>query len=148
MEIKKYISDIAENGNTEDMNKLSDMLEEVICKMKEYHPEMYNRYKMKLYETAYGKTINEEMADSWVKEMVPMGKHWSLEESTEVMKSMNYQDKPIEFFVVANMMYNDYYNLVKENEEMSFKLAHDWLNDEDAKDCKLYEYWKYIIKRD
>lgn len=148
MEIKKYIADIVENGNEEDMNKLHEMLEEVVCTLKEECPDMYNYYKMCLYELAYGKTINEEMADKWVKNMMPVGKHWTLEETNEAMKSMNYQDNPIEFFTVANMMYNDYYNLVKENEEMALKLAHDWLNDEDAKDCKLYEYWKYVVKRD
>lgn len=92
--------------------------------------------------------LNDKMADAWVKNMVPIGKHWTLEETTEAMNSMNYEDKEIDFFVVANMMYNDYYSLVKEDETMALKLAHEWLNDEDAKDSKLYEYWKYIVKRD
>jgi hypothetical protein len=44
-------------------------------------------------------------------------------------------------------MYNDYYNLVKENEPLALELAEDWLDDEDSKDCKLYEYWKHVIKK-
>ena len=32
--------------------------------------------------------------------------------------------------------------------EMALKLAYRWLDDKDAKKDKLYEYWKYIIKRD
>ena len=32
--------------------------------------------------------------------------------------------------------------------ELGDEKAYNWLKDEDAKDCKLYEYWKHVIKRD
>ena len=64
------------------------------------------------------------------------------------MQKMGYNNLDrIQFFVVANMMYNDHYEIVKDNEEMALKLAKDWLADIDAKESKLYEYWKYVIKR-
>ena len=146
--IKKYIEKIGEHKNTEHMEKLGDMLSELIYMTKESHPNIYNKYKMELYEMAYGKHINEEMAENWVKSMKPRGEHWTLEQTTEAMHNMGYSIDPIEFFVVANMMYNDYYNLVKDNESLALELAEDWLEDEDAKDCKLYEYWKHVIKKD
>ena len=46
------------------------------------------------------------------------------------------------------MTYNDYYNIVKDDEELALKFAYDWIKDEDAKDNKLYEYWKHVIKKD
>ena len=33
------------------------------------------------------------------------------------------------------------------NEELALKLAFDWLHDEDAKENKLYCYWKHIINK-
>ena len=52
----------------------------------------------------------------------------------------------IDFYVVANMIYNDYFDLVRDNEELALKMAKDWLSDEDAKENKLYCYWKHIAK--
>ena len=42
-------------------------------------------------------------------------------------------------------MYNDYFDLTKEDETLALRLAKDWLDDEDAKKDKLYCYWKYIV---
>ena len=144
--IRKYIEKIGENKKTEDMEKLGDMLSEIIYTMKEPHHELYEKYKIELYEMAYGKKINEEMADKWVKEMKPAGLHWTIEETTNVMQSLGYKFDKIDFYVVANMMYNDYFDLVKDNEELALKMAKDWLDDEDAKENKLYCYWKHIAK--
>lgn len=146
--IKKYIEDIGNNRNIEDMEKLGNMLYDIICDMKESHHELYEKYKMELYELAYGEVINEDMAHTWVKSMKPVGKHWTMEETTNAMHEMGYNCDDIEFYVVANMIYNDYYDLVRDNEEMALQLAYSWLNDEDSKEHKLYRYWKNIIKRD
>ena len=144
--IRKYIEKIGENRNIEDMQKLGDMLSDIIYSTKESHPDLYKKYKLELYEMAYGKKINEEMADKWVKDMKPIGKHWTMEETTNAMQSLGYNFDKVDFYVVANMMYNDYYDLVKEDEELALKLARDWLDDEDAKKDKLYCYWKHIIE--
>ena len=144
--IRKYIEKIGENRNVKDMEKLGDMLSEIIYETKESHPKIYKEYKMELYEIAYGKKISEEMADKWVKEMQPAGLHWTIDETTSAMQSLGYNFDKIDFYVVANMMYNDYFDLVRDNEELALKLAKDWLDDEDAKDSKLYCYWKYIVK--
>ena len=142
--IRKYIEKIGENQRKEDMEELGDMLSEIIYEMKDSHPEEYHEYKMELYEMAYGMVLNEEMAEKWVKDMKPVGMHWTMEETTNAMTSLGYGFNKIDFFVVANMMYNDYYDLVKEDETLALKMAGDWLNDVDAKENKLYNYWKYI----
>ena len=142
--IRKYIEKIGQNQRKEDMEELGDMLSEIIYEMKDSHPEEYHEYKMELYEMAYGKVLNEEMAEKWVKDMKPVGMHWTMEETTNAMASLGYSFSKVDFFVVANMMYNDYYDLVKEDETLALKMAGDWLNDVDAKENKLYNYWKYI----
>ena len=135
--IRKYIEKIGENRNVEDMKKLGDMLAEIIYDTKESHPEIYEKYKMELYEMAYGKKISEEMAEKWVKDMQPVGLHWTMEETTNAMRSMGYNFEPVDYFVVANMMYNDYFDLVRDDETLALKLARDWLDDSDAKKDKL-----------
>lgn len=144
--IRKYIEKIGENKNIEDMKKLGDMLAEIIEYTKESHHEIYEEYKMELYEMAYGKKINEEMAEKWVKEMKPIGVHWTIEDTTNAMQSLGYNFDRVDFYVVANMMYNDYFDLVKDDETLALKLAKDWLDDVDAKKDKLYCYWKYVIE--
>lgn len=110
--------------------------------------DMYNYAKMEIYEMVYGTKISEDCANDWVKSMLPVGLHWTMEETTNAMQNLGYSCDKIDYFVVANMMYNDYYDLVKENEELALKLAKDWLDDEDSKEDKLYEYWKHVIKKD
>ena len=148
MKVKEYITTIVKNGKQEDMNKLSDMLEEVICKTKEHHPDIYEYYKTCLYEMAYGKKLNKTLAENWVKNMRPAGQHWTMEEAETKMKSKDVKSSLADFYIAINMMYNDYYKLVKDNEELAIDLAVNWLEDEDAVKDKMYEYYKYIAKRD
>lgn len=145
--IRDYINKIGETKDREKMEELGDMLEELVLELKESHHEVYDKYKNELYELAYGKTINKEMATEWVKSMKPIGEHWNIEQTTSVKESLGYNVDNIDFYVVANMMYNDYNDLVKDNEDLAIKLAYDWLNDEDTKENKLYCYWKYIAKK-
>lgn len=148
MKIRDYINKIVINGKQDDMEELSNMLDDLICDLKEEKPKLYKKYKDELYEIANGKILNEEMAYKWVNNMKPVGEHWPIEETTNAMKQMGYNLNNIDFYVVANMMYNDYYDLVKEDEELALKLSYMWLNDEDSVKDKLYEYYKYIPKED
>ena len=148
MKIRDYINKIVINGKQEDMEELSNMLDDLICELKEERPKLYKKYKDELYEMANGKILNEEIAYKWVNNMKPEGEHWTIEETTNAMKQMGYNLNNIDFYVVANMMYNDYYGLVKEDEELALKLSYMWLNDEDSVKDKLYEYYKYIPKED
>lgn len=142
---KTYIKDI---DFTKHKEKICDLVDMLMCEIKEQEPKLYKHIECELYEIAYGKVINKEMADNWVKSMQPAGLHWTMEETTNAMKSLNFNCDTIEFYVVANMLYNDYYNILKDDEEMILKLAYSWLKDTDAKEHKLYNYWKNIIKRD
>jgi hypothetical protein len=146
--IRKYIEKIGEKKNVADMEELGDMLAEIIEKTKESHHQLYEKYKLKLYEMAFGKKISQDMAREWVKEMEPVGLHWDMDETTNAMYKLGYNCEEIDFFVVANMIYNDYHDIVKNDDELALKMAYDWLADKDAKEDKLYNYWKYVVKRD
>lgn len=92
--------------------------------------------------------ISDQMAYDWVHNMKPEHEHWTLDDTTSAMRKMGYNCDRLEFYVVANMMYNDFYDVVKDNQELALSMAYLWLNDEDAKEGKLYNYYKNIPKRD
>lgn len=93
-----------------------------------------------------GKTISKSMAKKWVTSMKPYGEHWDYETTTQLLKDNGINLEPIDFYVVINMMYNDYAKVIGDDLDMYVKLSRAWLKDEDAKEGKLYEYWKTIVK--
>lgn len=146
MKIRGYIDKIVETGKEEDMNKLSDMLVEIIYKMKEPHHEKYKHYEMCLYELAYGKTISDEMREEIVERI---GEHWSLAETETVRSKYGYSDiMPNEFNVVMNMAYSDYSDVFGDNLDLYVKFSKAFIKDDDAKDGKVYLYFTEISKRD
>ena len=142
---KMYLNDIDFSSHKEKMHDIIDML---MCDAKERNHKLYKHIEGELYEMAYGKKISEDMAKMWVDNMTPIGRYWSMNQTTDAMNNLGYNHDKIDFFVVANMMRNDYDDLTQNDDVLALKLAHDWLDDEDAKDYKLYEYWKHIIKKD
>lgn len=141
---KHYLEKIDFNHHKYDIIDIIDML---MCEIVEEAPELYEHVEGLLYEHAYGKVISSDIAHKWVNSMKPVGEHWSLEETTQAMRNLGYSLDDLSFYVVANMMYNDYRDLVASDDVLALRLAKDWLDDEDAKDCKLYEYWKHIIRK-
>lgn len=151
MQINSYIEKIVNNGKPEDMEELSEILEDLMYIVKDYDEECYKKYKMKLYEMAYGKVLTKEMAEDWVKDMKPMAK-WDYDTTTEVKKQVGITDiDDISFYVVMNMLYSDMKNILGDgdtDESISnyIEATKDWLKDEDVSKNKLYDYWRYVVK--
>lgn len=146
MKIKKYIEKIVENNKQEDMEKLSDILSEIIYKLKEPHYDKYKHYKMCLYEMAYGKIISDEMREEIVEKI---GEHWTLEETENVRNKYGYTDiLPNEFNVVMNMAYSDYSEVFGDELDLYAKFSKAFIMDDDAKEGKVFIYFNEIPKRD
>jgi hypothetical protein len=143
---KKLLSKMRERASQEDVEALADVVGMSLDKMKEEHPQFYAHLECLLYEALYGKVLTEEKAMEWVRNMAPVGQHWTKEETTDAMRNLGYTFDPIEFYAISNMEYNDQYELVKDDETLALKLAHNWLKDKDAVEHKAYEYYKYIAK--
>lgn len=122
------------------------LMDEVLDYLKSTNKELYDEVECSLYEMAYGKTLSLEMAEKWVNNMTPRAK-WSKAETDRVLDEYGLTLDPISFYVVMNMMYSDYGKSIGDNLEMYIKLARDFLKDDDAKENKLYCYWKNIVKR-
>lgn len=126
-------------------SKIEDIIDMLMCDAKNNDHELYEHIEGEMYEMAYGKKISEEVALNWVESMKPYGQKWSMEETTRAMRDRGWNLDPVDFYVVANMMFNDYNNIVLDNVELALELAKDWLKDTDAKEHKLYNYYKYIV---
>lgn len=145
MKIRKYIEKIGENKNPEDMQKLGDMLAEIIYSMKESHHELYEKYKMELYVMAYGEVLTEEMAEDIVHKMKPDGEHWDIGTTTEVKNKYGLNEITIvDFYIVMNMAHNDYKGVFGDDLDMYVKYSKAFIEDKDAKKGKVFKYFTEI----
>lgn len=149
MKIKMMLKHIIDKGKTEDMYKLNDMLNDLICDLKEKDYDMCCKYKKDLYELAYGKTLTKEFAEDIVKKMQPYGLHWTIEQTNDVKRKYNLNDiSEIDFFIVMNMAYNDYQELFEDDIEKYVKYTKMFINDKDANKDKVYNYFTSVVKEE
>jgi hypothetical protein len=145
--VKQYLEKIEESKDQGKMEKLGEMFEDLMYKIKEVDYEMYKQYKTCLYEMAYGCVLSEEMAQEWIYSMKPFGMKWNLEQIKAVIEEQKLSVNTIDFWAIMNAMYNDYNQIFKEEVNTYIELAVDFLEDEDAKPNKTYNYWKYIVTK-
>lgn len=103
---------------------------------------MWNLSKMR-------QSFTEEDAKAWAKHMDPPPR-WTMEQTSAVMAQNGYYHNPCEFWVVMNMLFSDYgKTLIKNNmdkPEIWAAMAHDFLDDPDARSDKVGRYWRDIVK--
>lgn len=144
-EIKEMIQKIADDGDRREMEELSEILDEVICVVKDYDETLYKKYKMELYRMAYGNRLNKEMAEEIVSKMKPYKMRWSLEETRDIQQEYGLDNfNEYDFFVVMNSAYNDYRDIFGDNLEMYTRYTRDFIKDEDAKEGKVFLYFTTI----
>lgn len=145
MEMKQLLRYIEARKDNVQMEMVHDIMLNMSDYIKEISEEKYDCYWLQLYEIAYGEKLSQEMAECWVNSMRPYAK-WSMEETNEVISAKSLRVDPIEFYVVMNMMYSDYGEMIPFDLDTYIRLSIAWLQDADAGEHKLYNYWKYIIK--
>ena len=149
MDIEEYIEKIIDNGKIEDMETLSDMLEDTMEIIKNYDKECYKKFEIKLYKMAFGNHLNKTLAEKIVKNMKPYGEKWTLEESKRIQEQFGMNDiSSIDFFAVLNRNFNDSRDTAERftknpEEELEFYvcLTRDFIMDKDAKPDKVFNYF-------
>jgi hypothetical protein len=147
MKTKRYIEEIIEKGEHEHMEELSEMLDDLLCDLKENDYKEYLHYKYRLHTMTYGEHLSKELAHEWVSHMKnkdgTTGEHWSCEQ-TSAYNSNGYDKN--DFYAVMNMMYSDYYSSRFDTTTYA-NLAKDWLGDNDvnASEGKTLKYYMYIV---
>ena len=142
---KKSIEKIIQSNDIMKMKMLTKIMNEMLDYLEEHDEEEYAKFELDIYETANGKKISEDIAINWVESMKPYGMKWTMEETTRAMKDKNWNLDPVDFFVVANMMFNDYNDIILDNVDLALNMARNWLKDSDVRDNKLYNYYKYVV---
>ena len=141
-EIKEYIRKIVDDGSIEEMYKLSDMLDELAHTVKQFDEELYNKYKMQLYAMAYGDVLNEHMSKEIVSNMKPYGERFTMEQARDIQDRYGMSNiRDLDFYTVLNMAFNDYRDLFNDNTEMYALFTRDFIEDEDAKEGKVFKYF-------
>ena len=145
MEIEDYIEKIVDNGRVEDMKELSDMLEDTMEIINKYDEQCYKEMEMKLYKMAYGNVLSKKMAEEIVHKMRPSGMRWTFEETKDLQRQYGIDNiNSVDFFIVMNSAFNDYRDLFQDNVEDYMKFTIDFIEDEDAKQDKVFLYYTTI----
>ncbi len=148
--LREYIFKIGENKKPEDMQKLGNMLADLIEMTKDSHPEIYHKYKLCLYKMLYGETLTREMAEDIVSNMKPYGEYWNYETASNVKTQYGLQDiSDVDFYITMNSKYNDNKDTVdkfiQENHKLDVyvSLSKDFILDPDGKENKVFKYFVY-----
>lgn len=144
-EFKELIYKISKRDSSpKQMEELTEIFNELFDDLNNLHPAEYNKYILKLEDIAC--RISEEKAKEIVKAMKPYGEKWSYSAVKDIALYNKIEDNYVSYYLVINMMYNDYYETAKyvgkENDEsFYFHLAKNFINDVDAKPHKVAKYF-------
>lgn len=99
----------------------------------------------KMQQVAYKITLPE--AENCVKAMRPAGQHWSCKQVKEYLATKGITDRLTDYYLVMNMVYNDYQRTaqtfgLQSDVEFYFSLARDFIEDVDAKPFKIERYFE------
>lgn len=107
------------------------------------------------WEDVHEEHMSRELAEKWAHMMKnedgSTGGKWSMEQTTNILKSYGWNLQPAEFYVVMNAMYSDFVNVAKANgidkPEFYASMARAWLMDKDAEPGKAMRYYEHIVKK-
>lgn len=105
----------------------------------------------RMYES---EKLDKATAEEWVRSMEnedgTKGPHWTMEQVKQVMAQKGVTGEPVEFFVALNMVYSDYCKVAKKlgvnSIDFYVEMARAFLEDKDAGEGKLMNYYEYVVK--
>lgn len=127
-----------------DKHELIEEVSAALHSLKSYNSTEYKHITDYLKEIAY--CIPEEEAIKIVRHMEPKGQCWSFNQIKDYVSSQGITDNYVNWYLVMNMCYNDYYNTAKaynlqNDTNFYFNLAKDFIFDPDAEPFKVEKYF-------
>lgn len=121
-----------------------EIAEDAMNKIAKKDPALYSNILDQLEQLAY--RIPKEEAEHIVRAMRPKGQYWTYAQVTDLVKSKGITGDWTNWYLVMNMMYNDYCNTAKmyglQNDvDFFYSLAKDFIEDPDAKPMKVEKYF-------
>ena len=137
----KLIMKAVEKGYGEDAWRIA---EDMMTKLERKAPELYENTMEELEKLAY--KIPRDEAEQIVRNMRPKGQYWTYTQVMDLVKSKGIDKCFVSWYLVMNMMYNDYCNTAKmyglhNDVDFYFSLAKDFIEDPDAKPMKVEKYF-------
>lgn len=120
------------------------IMDDFIDMLGQKYPELYDKVMDKIECLAY--RISKDEAEDIVRRMEPYGQHWSYNQVKDFVSSHGIEDDYNNWYLVLNMVYNDYCTTAKtfglhDDPEFYFSLAKDFIDDPDAKPLKVEKYF-------
>ena len=118
--------------------------EDMLNKLSRKDPALYDEYIEKLEHLAY--KIPKDEAERIVRNMRPKGQYWTYDQVVNLVKSKGVTGDWCNWYLVMNMVYNDYCSTAKhfglQNDvDFYYHLAKDFIEDPDAKPMKVEKYF-------
>lgn len=146
-ELEEMIRKIVDDGDRAEMEELSDILVDVSNMVYDYDEKKGEKIFMKIYRMAYGNILSKSMAEEIVSKMKPYGMRWSLQETRQIQQQYGLDYiRDVDFFIVLNSAFNDYRDIFGDNIDLYVKYTRNFIEDEDAKDGKIFLYFTTIPK--
>lgn len=128
----------------DDSDRICTLLSDMMSRLERENPRMYHEIIKGMEDIAYSITIEE--AERIVRNMSPKGQYWSCDDVKALLKSKGIEGKDTDYYLVMNMVYNDFYRTatmygVQKDVEFFFSLAKDFIEDPDAKPHKVAKYF-------
>ena len=143
MDIRKISDTIYKGSDRVKKEKMDEVYYKMSDFLKDYNKEWYDKFYEEAESIIY--YIDEDCARKIVGAMLPYGQRWSMEEVTEYLRGKGIMEHTKCYYLVMNMMYNDYARTAKQYNidvpEFYFDLSYDFINDPDAKKHKVEKYF-------
>lgn len=124
--------------------EILEYVEEAMDRLKRVDPQFHDAIIQKSEDLAY--KIPMEEAEQIVRNMRPKGQYWSYDQIKEYLATKGITKDCVIWYLVMNMVYNDYYGTAKQyglqnDVEFFYSLAKEFVEDPDAKPHKVERYF-------
>lgn len=144
MKYHELVKNYVDNASHEDMVELTKETDDFIEEVRELHPEMVDKFLMKV-DLVFNPHFTKETAKYVVSKMKnkdgSSGEHWDYDTTSKVLENKKYDFKPCDWYVALNMIFSDFYKSGR-SDDTYIELAYDFLADVDAPKDKMKKYWK------
>jgi hypothetical protein len=144
-EYRELMEKIAAKGEKfEDMIEFRAAMDEIMSRVCKNYPQMFHDFVEHIEDIVYEMPL--EKAQYITRGMKPFGEHWTYEDVKNVLSNKGIYKHCIEYYLVMNMVYNDYYDVAtnfghQSDVEFYFELANAFINDLDGKKHKVVKYF-------
>lgn len=121
----------------------------MIKMIKRYDEAAYNRLALSIHRAVYGPHFSEQMAMEAVANMKnkdgTIGGHWSIEQTTNLMKQHSIKANQYDWYYLLNMLYSDASRVFKNDMRQYLEYANDvYIEDIDGDEGKIFN--EYVGK--